>query len=599
MLVAICVCGLAVVAKSWLRPAPPRDPWRWGWALDAGITVALLALGWFRVRALQLATNPESLPYGVDFRDYLGYVLAFLEPALSQADNFRYPMFAWLAAQLCRLQDVAPATGAMWVSLGSSAVLPAAIYLLGRQIAPRALAAVAGFWVLQLNPMMQTLGMPSDYIFCSVVQVLMLAAGVWALRRGGWWRFLIFGVASAAMMGATAKGFLLVLPALGFVVLYAAVAVYRGQRHAWSFPLIWLAPLVLLWAVYSQHDARYFSLEFQTWNVRQSDLVARTGRDLPMPEGLGWGPRGQAESMGYWRVGDARSLVALPKVVRFFLQAPGDAPFRGELVGSNRRGLQEIIDSQRLWFLWLMIPGCLGVAAARRRPGDDSGGEGRFAWLIGVIFGAGFLGSLLASQWYGVFSLTYNFRYLQPLVVCLPLLVFAGAATLVTLARRPGSRRGELLWLPVAVLAVVVLQGAGPLGLEQAVRNGDKRHVDMPPLAQLVELAEQLGPGDGVADTTWRHLAWYLLWEQDVPLVAVGTMDFVRNQVQVDAQGVPWERRFFLQDCGRSDTDHSTDWPFGNFEQAVAAHPERFSRLNPCVVEDLRPDLPLQVGSGS
>ncbi len=593
MLVCVALCGLGAAAWSWLRPRSECPPRRWGWALDLGIVVALVLLGWLRVRALQQASNPEALPYGADFRDYLGYVLAFLEPSLSWPDHFRYPLFAWLAAGLCRLQEVPPATGAMQLSLASSALLPAALFLLGRQLAPRAVAVVAGFWVLQLPPMMQTLGMPSDYVFCSLIQALMLASGVWALGRGGWWRFLLFGCASATMMGATAKGFTLVLPALGLAVVYGAIALVRRQWTGGLAPLAWLLPVVLLWLAYSQHGLQTFSLEFQTWNVRSEDLQQLTQRQLPVPEGLGWGEQGDARNMGYWRVGDPRALQNLHRIAGFFLQSPADAPPHAALEESQHRGLAEVTGSRDLWFLWLMIPGAFGVAVWSRRRQADPPVRGRG---VGLALGVGFLVAVLASQWAGVLTLLYRFRYLQPLVVLLPLLVFGGAATLASLFCRPGTPRLELAWLPVPLVALLVLQGAGPLGFGQAAINGRKDQLEMQPLTDLLRLVPELEPDEGITDVSWRHLAWYLLWHQDVPLQAAGTMDHASGQVAVDVEGVPWKRRYLVSECRGGEQGSSQDWSYYDYDRAVAAQPERLVRLTPCVVEDLRPGDPLRLG---
>lgn len=596
MLGCLALCGLAAAAWSWWRPRASTPPWRWGWALDAGLVLVLLVAGLVHVQALQQASNPEALPYGADFRDYLGYVLSFLEPSLSEPDHFRYPLFAWLSAWWCRLGDLAPAFGAMRLSLLSSALLPAALYLLGRQIAPRAVAAVAGFWVLQLPPMMQTLGTPSDYVFCALIQVLLLASGVWALLRGGWWRFALFGTTCGAMMVATAKAFTLLLPALGMVVVYAGISLLRRQRWGWLVPVAWLAPVALVWVAVAQHDLQAFSFEFQTWNVRGEDLRQLTGRQLSVPEGLGWGPRGHARDMGYWRVGDTRALRNLHRVVGFFAQPPADRPPRAAIADSNRRGLAEVTGSQRPWFLWLMIPGCLGVVALRWTRGQDPPRPvGRQRWISWGL-AAAFLAGLLASQWWGVLSLLYRFRYLQSLAVLMPLLVFAGVATLAGLARRPGAPRNEWAWLPVPVLAVVLLAGGGPLGFDQAADNGRKDQLEMQPLTDLLALVPELGPDDGIADVSWRHLAWYLLWRQDVPLQGVGTLDHASGQVVVNAPGVTWKRRFLVEECRGGPEGRAPEWPYHRVDRAVEAQPERFERISPCVVEDLQPGEPLRLG---
>ncbi len=563
--------------------------------MDPLIALGLVVLGALWVRALQGASNPEALPYGVDYRDYLGYVLAFLEPDLSHPDHFRYPMFAWLAAQLCRLQGVPPAVGAMQVSLASSALLPAALYLLGRQLAPRPVVLLAGLWVLQLPPMMQTLGMPSDYIFCAVLQVMLLAAGIWALARGGWLRFLLFGCASAAMLGATAKGFTLVVPALGFVLSHAAIAAVRRRPRAWLPPLVWSAPVVLLWGIYSQHDLQAHALEYQIWNVRNETMEQLTGQPLPVPEGLGWGERGAQAEMGHWRVGQARSLRELPRVLGFFAWLPGHGPPGAAVREGWARGVREATGSSDARFLWLLVPGCLAAAVLRRAWARlPTRREGMLGWALAV----GFLASVVVGQWLGAQAVMYRFRYLQPSLVSVPTLALAGVVAPLILLRRGARPAPWFLWLPVPLVLLVVLLGRGPLGFEQAVGHGRKDPRGMHPLPDLVDLIPRLQPGDGIADATLRHQSWYLLWGQGVALRAVGTPNHEHGQLTVEAPGEAWARRFIVQECRDEAGFDDPGWPYRAFDRDVAAQPERFLRRGPCLVEDLEPDQPLRLGFG-
>jgi hypothetical protein len=560
--------GLMEALRTRLHPAPLGDgrdrTWIVGLLLLGG---SLLLVPW-----LHQLRNPHWTPYGQDWRDYLSYVLHFIDPALAEPFPYRYPLWAWLAALVCRVAELPPYVGAKTLSLAASALLPPALFLLGRQLVAWPLALAGAVLPILLPGMLQTLGIPSDYLFCAWLQVLGLAAGLAALRRGGTARFFLFGLATAAVMASTAKGLAFVLPASTATLAWALLARLRGRAFVGRMLLAWSLPLLLVWLVFAWTDLGGYSLEYQTFNV-QRELAGHPLAARPI-----WGWAGiRPEQAGFWRVGDPRALLHLPRTLAFVLfPAEGRLPWE-QVLEQVKLHLGGELGMPLAW-LGLLLPACLSPlwTGSPARPLDR---------LLPALL----LLSSVVALGLGVVSAPRGYRYYQSLIVLLPLLLLVGAASLPALLAALSARRAAWPWIPALLVGAWMMLGQrSPYLWRDATRDvGSQAYA--PLLSELFELRDRLGPNAGIVDFHKWNVPWYLYWGRGIPLEQGEIMATPHYGARVASS--TWTRRFFVFEPPQptQDAEHR------RIVDAMLADPERFRWVNRCVMEDLRPELPFEV----
>jgi len=589
MLIGVVMGGLFEVAWSWARRGVCSHRWAVvGECVGAGLVLGAVV----SVVGLHLTKNPLWVPSGQDYCDYIGYTASFLAPEYVQPDNIRYPLFAWLASLISRGLECPPYLATMGLSLASSALLVVGLYLLGRQLAPWPVAVLGAIVPITFPGMVAELGMPSDYVFCSAILVFVLAAGVAALRRGGSWRFLLFGLSCAVLLVATSKAVMVLLVCVGVVIAHVFTEGVLGRRRVLVAPLLWMAPIVVAWLLVAAPNAHSWTFEHQAFKVQMGDRGSYDGLVLEPRAAWGWGE--SDDEWGYWRAGDPESLKHLGRTLMFAIYP---AENRLPLAVCFQRltdGLCRDLGTPRIGFLILAL---FGTTLAGN-PGPGSVGNGPWNGSRSALFFRWSLVSTLlvsvgAQQVAGLLSVTYVFRYAQPLLVLLPLLVFAGLASLLSLARRPGASRFAWLWVPCLILGLSPLASrSGPLSWERLSVDTRSRSFQ-PPITELFWRLPELGPDTQVVDLTSRREGSYLLLGTDVPLV----LDADERLERSGLEGLVLEpssvrRRLLFWDRTSS---NNWSWQIQAIARTIYSEPDRFSIDGCCFVEDHHPELPLVV----
>ncbi|MDP7114677.1 MAG: hypothetical protein QGH45_22075, partial [Myxococcota bacterium] len=311
-------CGVAgVVLSRWRKTAERAAAPSAGWRLDAVMTAVLLLWGLFEAFRLMRIGNPDWVPAGQDYNDFLGHLADVATAEVTYRGGYRYYVYPWLAAPLIHLAGMAPYIAGIGLSLVGNGLVPAATYALGRQLAPRPVALAAALLGMRLPALLIALGQVSDYSLTLVFQILVLATGIHAIRIGKPWAHLLFGVTLALLMGSTSKA----LPTLLLAVPVGLIALpwRRWPRAALAAGGLVL-PLAAMWFAFAAYPRQPRPLEY---NLYQVDVAYARQQGIALgPEDYGWPADVDPDDQGSWLVGSAAALRGLPGTLRRMARRP-------------------------------------------------------------------------------------------------------------------------------------------------------------------------------------------------------------------------------------------------------------------------------------
>ncbi len=509
---ALLACGLT---SLWPRTRwgthRPRRAICW---VDVLVVALLAGVGSAMAGGIVDHLNPRWLPVGQDWREFVVFARDIQTGGALHPVPQRYPLYPWLAVQLAELQGFPVHLGLMQLNVLSAGLLPAALYLLGIQMAPRGVAAAGGLLALHIPTVVAVLGPPTDYLLHALIHVLVLASGTWALLRGGWVRHLAWGTSLALLMAVTMKS----LPVLLVAVPLGIVGLILQGRHNPRRSLIslvaWLAPMVLIWQIYAGiqrwvQDA--YTLDYNVY--RTQVVVARsTGRTTTFPSDLGW-DESDEKKMGYWGVGRSTAWTHLPETLTFLARGPDHnlpAPVR---LQSATTGLTRAMHLGHP--AWLSL-GLLGILAtgSRRTLHEGTGALGRLlalAWMVGMTL----------SHFLGLMSTLYISRYALVLLIPLPIMLMSGAAWLF------GRGRENRWWLLVPVVAGVMALSPSPPGFDALgpTKTPEAQELALNPHPDFWNWRDSLTPDDVVIDLTGNEIVSDLVATTRVQVIAVRDED--------------------------------------------------------------------------
>ncbi len=556
---------------------PPSDPPK-SRASTPDAVAATLALAWgiWNVASLLPARNPRLLPYAQDSWEYLGFTRHLLDPWSGAPSAYRYPLFPWLSSLFCSLTGEAPYLGNLWVALAAAALLPLALYLLGRQLAPAFLALGGSLLGTSLPILTLFLGQVSDYLFCTCVQILSAAAALWALRRGGVASFAAAGLAMAAFMAATPKALTWMLAALALLALRALLGVRSRPRQAALELVGLLLPLLLVWWWFAQAGLVFNSLEHATDLVFSDWLGAPPVTSVHPNPGALWPP-----TQG-WVIGQSGAVATLPSTLHYLREVASQARAHGSVDAALSLLHREIPLGLGGCLLALAGLGALGPVLRQHRSPRWPG-----------AFAAALLAALLlASQLLASGSLPDESRYHLTTLLILPVFCVTGAWAIIVLIP-PIRRANPWLWGIPALACLWAVEGsAWPIGrlahIQAASVVARLEAVEMSPFAELVSLRPQLEPDDLVLDFTPDGKG------SSVLLGVVGIErhpGYVRDGRVVPLTLLPFSgaRRLLIGPCAGREDPGQRRWVVT--EHGSATDEPRLTRLSPCVLEDTRPQI--------
>ncbi len=543
---------------------PPRH------LTDLACSLFLLVAGPMLAGRLHLVANPRWRPPGQDWFEFGGYLRWFQSGhGKGAAVGNRYPLYPWLANQWADFQQMDLLPASMQLSILAVGLMPAALYLLGRQLMPRPLALAGSLAPMLSLPLLERVGPPTDYLLYCLLHILVLGTGAAALTRGGRLRFLAFGAALALLMASAAKSLLLLLLAVpaAFVGLawHHRSQLGRGLVAA----VLFTSPMVAMWTLYGSLDMDFHSLEALQFRS-QLERAEEEGAEVAWPDEFGWDPTKPPEDHGWWRVGDPDALRNLPETLTFLTRERSGNLSVEDRRGSILRGLaEEVPYGSRA--LHLALLGCLAagsvVAAGRRRDR-----------LVPWVLAAGFVAAAHLSFFQALTGALYEERYALPLIICLPLMVLAGIALPFRVLAAPGPWRDSgLPWWPLAGLLLAWgVKGEGTLGwieleprLDQLAEQREQGHY-----AQLWAVAAR-PRGTVVVDLVDSAL---------LPLCLPRHRILGSRGRRSAYDGVRGER-FIVEPCL-----FNFDNPPGLW---LSEDPERLEPLGRCIFRDLQPEEPL------
>lgn len=516
--------------------------------------------------------------WGQDVYEYVKYALHVLEPDIARDFSWlRYPFFPWVAAQVSLWMQVTPADGVRMVSVAASALLPLALYGLGRALAPAPVAAVGALATLHLLPVAESLGEANEYSFCVLFQVLCLAAALPVLKHGGRLPHLLLGLAASLFMASTNKALVILLPMALAVAARLLYDLVRARRGALVSVGLLVLPLAVTWRLYTPHSKDLLTLEHALYVVEVND-ASKEGRMDRRVERLPWNPGAPPGVNGWWRVGDDRSLAHLPDTIRFFARSPQSFHWKGVLEHlSAALGL----GARVAWLVPVILAGAL-------------------AWTRGLVpslLTSGFLSGVVLLQVASLNRAQWQDRYALPFLVTLPVLLAVGAASPF---RRLAPSTGLLPWIPL-LAAWGILSGpmAGPLAvpaleqhlLEVRLSGSPSWRLQMP---RSRNLALRLAPGDHVVDVSedCANVGWLMVPGGGVTFECIEK----RNARPMAAAPQPGHRRFLVGGCydDRLTPKDPVRWK-ALLDRNGA---DRFVPVTRCSVRDERPQDPLVVAGG-
>ncbi len=582
--VAIVLCG----GLAWALPRSERfRGWEarlGGWRLEAVLLGCALAFGVWHGFWLLQHRNPFLVPVCGDVAEYLAYTTHFVDDRFGALSAYRYPLQPFLAAGLAHVFDLTPAVATQWLAIAAAMLLPAALYLLGRVLAPGAVSLAGALLVCALPIHVGIFARPSDYMLSSLLWVLALAAVLHALLRPGWWRMPLAGAALAGFMVATPKALTLLLLALPVLLLSSA---WRHGRKVWRTGLdllLLLVPLAVAWAVYSTIDWELRSLEHATIRV-----LEYAWREVGSPVSVHFFPEiigSRSGAEGFWVVGHGDALWNLPRTIRFLLHVPRVAPEAWQGQSAFREAVLGDLGLLRDGWLLAVPLACVAPLVQRRRPWRE---------LVHPILAGVILGACLYSQAASLSLVQPHDRYTLPLVVLLPLLMLAGGTALARLptCRQAAERRSQLAWTPVVLVALCLLvlpsSTVGPDARRDLALH--QQHADAHtarPFREVQQFADRtLDPAEQVVDLDSGGLAVAMLLGRHADLQWRPLDD------RLEADGTPAPvppaagRRYLVDLCfGIVPSEYELLWGMISERPGDGG---RLRRVSDCLIEDMRP----------
>jgi len=564
--------GVACVLLSRRVEAPAWLSAGWTRWLDPSLMLILVLAGPPIAYALHALVNPGWFPDGQDWPEFSQLLRwGVLDGTHDPPVENRYPLYPWLAAGVHRLFDSPPIDAGMVVSIVSFGLLPAALFILGRQLLPRPLAVAAAVAPLLSMAFLTRLGPPTDYLLYTTLHVGTIGLTVAAIARGGWWRFLALGVAAALLMAAAAKALVVLL-----LVLPAALAglVWHHRRRP-RMGLLALAglvvPLLLCWLQLGTVAHKFHSLESLMWRS-QMERARDAGHHVPFPDGFGFDPEQPMEVQGWWRAGDTRALTHLPDTLRFLTRpVPENVPADRRWL-SVKAGLEHGQPGPT-GGIWFALVGALAAGFLVRR--ESTRAERWVPWVLA----SGFLLAVNLAFLKGLTGAMFEQRYALPWIALMPVMTIAGLVLPFRLASRATAWRDSgLPWLPLAgLLAAWMVVGVGPLGfpgtapqLRQLAHERSESHTA--PLWPLARTGEQLV----VVDGTGEEMVSVMFWDD----LVLGLGPKARHD-GIHLEGCPGAVRLLLQPCALRAAEQSSRW--------VSDEPGRLEDLSPCIQRDTDP----------
>lgn len=572
-----CTAALGVVYAllgSALTGRLPALPQR---ALDLGVSGALVVWGLHEVWRLHTLANPAWLPLGQDSPEYLAYLVDAVWPGQVGGLGYRYHLYPWLAAPLVHHLGYSPHQAGLTVATTALGLLPAAVWAVGAQLSPRPVALAAALLVPTLPPVAHLVGQPTDYALAALLQTCVLAGGLGLARTGGLGAALGLGLSLGGLLLATPKALVVALVALPLGLL--ALPWAKPGRAALGLGLLVL-PAAGAWELYARLDPPRHSLEHAVMVV-ELDHARHDGEPLSVAD-YGFTESTPQEQRGTWRLGDPRALRALPQTLRFLLRRPAALPGPMDRLPGAELGYAQALGWSR-WprAMWGVLG--LGLAGAAWR-------AGRWRGVLAAATGLLLVGG---SAW-GALRLPFVERYALPVLVLLPALVLAGAATpglgLEALRRwrRGGQAAPGWLWVLVPLgVGVLAWGGPSPTPAERFAAQEAQRRAEHP-LNNLLQLRAELGPGDAVIDATSQAGASALL---------MGRAELRR--AQLTGLGPPYSyaggraaRQYLVLECAVSVCLN----PDMQQIRALLDADPRFRPVLPWIWEDLEPLKSAQIG---
>ncbi|MCK6521365.1 hypothetical protein L6R49_07980 [Myxococcota bacterium] len=493
---ALLAALIDVLVRLVRRRAPPEDALTQGGLIfvDLAAMVGLGVWGVQEASRLHELANPAWTPLGQDSPEFLSMLAVAATGVEVPGLGYRYPLYPMISAAYGAWRGLSPAEAGLAVSTMALGLLPAALYHLGVQLAPRGVALAMALLSLTSPLVLSFLGQPTDYPLCALLQLSACAWGLSWARRPEPHAALGLGLCLGILGLATPKALL----ALGVWLLGAVlVAPWRTPWRALLGLSLLLSPVVGAWTLMARLDPPRHSLEHAVFVVERAYAsqhgVALTAADYGLPPGT------PEFGEGHYRFGDPAALAHLPDTLRFFTTRPPTYPPLEDRLDAHKAGMvAELGVGQLPEALWLplMVVGALGAC----RGGGRWRGLVGAACLLGVV-GGGLLGALRVE---------HTPRYVLASLVMLPSLWAAGVVTFTSglaslVARRLGAEwpsRPALGSLGLPLMAFAFAQEPPTEGLRaEAARRAAH------PVSALVALRDQLQPDDVVVDGTLSRAA--------------------------------------------------------------------------------------------
>ena len=524
--------------------------------------MVLAVAGILQATQIHHQVNPSWYPVGQDWREFVVLGLDIQSGGAFRPVPQRYPFYAWLSVQLANFTQVPVHIGLMQVNLIAGGLLPAAIYRLGTALTSRPIAIVSGWLALHIPTVAATLGPPTDYLFHGVIHVLALSEGIRALRSRKLTAWFGFGLCLAFLMAANMKSLVFLLGAAPLVI---AALIWRARESPGAAALaglLWLAPMVTVWNVYSstpRWTTEAYTLEYNVY--RTQVVVARAhGRTAPLPTDLGWHPTDEKQR-GYWGVGRAGAWSNLDKVLQFLARGPqhnldASVRFEGAVLGLTRA-----LHLPSAGLLLLGLVGC--IAPLRRRSGDTH---------LGPILATGWLIGITGAQFMGLMATHFIPRYALVLLIPAPLLILSVAGLSV---RRLG-------WVlpPAAVLVTMVASGVP--GMRAIHTAPEVKEAALNPHTDFWAVRDSLQPGDQVTDLTGNRILQDLWGTSPAQIWSV-----YDEETEVKLKPQSSGRRVLVMPGALNMGDPVRRW--------VGAEDGRLRQLRNYVFEDTQPNAPLHL----
>ena len=547
-----------------------------GWRLSkrrppSGLSDLPLDLLWMGVLAvagilqatqIHAQVNPAWYPVGQDWREFVVLALDIQSGGAFHPVPQRYPFYAWLAVQLANVTQVPVHIALMQVNLIAGGLLPAAVYRLGTAFTSRPVAITGGWLALHIPTVGATLGPPTDYLFHGLIHVLALSEGMRALRSRRLAAWLSFGVCLALLMAANMKSLVFLL---GAAPLVTAALLWRARtspRTAALAGLLWLAPMVTVWTIYSstpRWTTEAYTLEYNVY--RTQVVVARAhGRTAPLPTDLGWHPTDEKQR-GYWGVGRPGAWSNLDKVLQFLTRGPQhnldpSVRFEGAISGLTRA-----LHLPNAALLLLGVVGC--IVPLRRRRGDTH---------LGPVLATGWLVGITGAQFMGLMATHFIPRYALVLLIPAPLLIMSAVAI--------GARRFGWMLPPAAVAITFLAQGVP--GMKAIHSAPEVQEAALNPHVDFWAVRDGLKAGDQVTDLTGNRILQDLWGTSPAEIWSV-----YDEETEVTLRPQTSGRRVLVMPGALNMGDPVRRW--------VGAEEGRFRQLRNFVFEDTQPSKPLQL----